>query len=265
VDAQGLVTRWLHKGVVDTSPYWELDIPPRWVVKLAGLPFSMAWVPVSALDISKLEASCQASLISDGILFQIDCGTKQRTPAHISVVNISGVSQTPRVTSASQANIASLKAAITNAYAWEDSSMAIAGSDISSDRFEFVDTTVGQEVLVCVVPWSCSHAEDMVWIVNVSGLGMWKNSPLKEAFVSAREYLAACQLPKCFTNLSLKQVPRAEPHRTGSSRSNKWGIGDIAGNEIGMELNSSEIEVSNGNNKHIGDGHTEFLGAIAEE
>jgi len=265
VDAQGLVTRWLHKGVVDTSPYWELDIPPRWVVKLAGLPFSMAWVPVSALDISKLEASCQASLISDGILFQIDCGTKQRTPAHISVVNISGVSQTPRVTSASQANIASLKAAITNAYAWEDSSMAIAGSDISSDRFEFVDTTVGQEVLVCVVPWSCSHAEDMVWIVNVSGLGMWKNSPLKEAFVSAREYLASCRLPICLTNLRWKQVHRAGPHRTGSSRSYKWGLGDIAGNEGGMELNSSEIEDSKGNTKHIGDDHMGFLGVILEE
>jgi len=251
VDAQGLVTRWLHKGVVDTSPYWELDIPPRWVVKLAGLPFSMAWVPVSALDISKLEASCQASLISDGILFQIDCGTQQRTPTDTSALNISGVSQTPRVASTSQAAIASLKAVITKAYTWEDKSIASAGSDI------------GRGVLACVVPRSCAHAEDM-WIVNISGLGMWDN-PLKKIYVSAREYLASCWLPKCFTNNVSKQVHRAGSHRTGSSRSIKRGLDVIAGNEGDVELDSSEIEDSNGNTNHIGDGNEGLLGIIAEE
>mmetsp|Transcript_42134 Transcript_42134/g.78040 ORF Transcript_42134/g.78040 Transcript_42134/m.78040 type:complete len:287 (+) Transcript_42134:1-861(+) len=271
VDAQGLVTRWLHRGGADASPFWGLNIPPRRIIKLIGLPFSTAWIPVTGHDVNKLEASCQASLVSDGILFCIDCDTKPRASARTSVLDITGDSQAPRVSSTSQTTIASLKAAITNACAWEDSSMSSAGSDISSDWSESKElnnfgraATVERGVQMCVVPRCRIHAEDM-WIVNVSGLGMWKNSPLKEAFVSAREYLAACQLPKCFTNLSLKQVPRAEPHRTGSSRSNKWGIGDIAGNEIGMELNSSEIEVSNGNNKHIGDGHTEFLGAIAEE
>jgi len=277
VDAQGLVTRWLHKGVVDTSPYWELDIPPRWVVKLAGLPFSMAWVPVSALDISKLEASCQASLISNGILFHIDCGTQQRTPAHASVLDISGISQTLKVVSTSQANIASLKAAITNACVWEDSGMPSTASDTSSDRTESMAANslhaamIGRGVQVCTVPRSCNYAEDM-WIVNVSGSGMWDQSPLQEAYFSVRGYLASFRSPKCPTKFRSRQIRSAGSHGTGSlggsrgTRSGKWRLSDTANNERATELNGLGVfEGSNENDRHTEEGPVGILESIAEE
>jgi len=273
VDAQGLVTRWLHRDGVDASPFGELKIPPRWVIKLVGLPFTTAWIPVTALDVNKLEASCQASLISDGIFFHIYCGTMQRTPVHTSVVDITGVSQAPRVASASQATIAFLKASITNAYIWEDSSMASARSDMSSDSSESIDraATVVQGVQMCVVPRSRAHDEDM-WIMNVSGSGMWDKSPLQEAFISARECLALSWSPKCPTLFRSSQVYPAGSHRTGSSstshgkRSGKWELGDAVNNEGGAELDGLEISKDNdGNDRHTGEGPVRVLEVIAEE
>jgi len=273
VDAQGLVTRWLHRDGVDVSPFGELNIPPRWVIKLVGLPFSTAWTPVTALDVNKLEASCQASLISDGILFHIYCGTMQRTPAHTSVVDITGVSQTPRVASTSQATIAFLKASITNAYIWEDSSMASSGSDMSSDSSESINraATVVQGVQMCVVPRSRAHAEDM-WVMNVSGSGMWKKSPLQEAFISARECLASSWSPKCPTFFRSSPVYPAGSHRTGSSstsrgkRSGKWRLGDAINKEVGAELDGLEISTGkDGDLRYTEEGPVVILGVIAGE
>jgi len=275
VNAQGLVTRWLHRGGVDTSPSLELDIPPRWVAKQTGLPLFTAWIPVSAFDISKLEASCQASLISDSILFHFDCGTQQGTSAHTSVLDISGISQTPRVASASQADIASLKAAVTNACVWKDSSMSSAASDTSSNRSESMDifdraATVVRGVQMCAVPKSRAHVEDM-WIVNLSGSGMWKYHPLEDLCVSAREFLASCWLPKVPTNIFSKQDHPAGWHRTGSSggsrgtRSGEGGIGNIADNEEDAEMNSSGIEDSSGDEKLTEDRPMGSLRAIYEE
>jgi len=123
---------------------------------------------------------------------------------------------------------------------------------------------------VCVVPRSCAHAEDM-WIVNVRGLGLWNNSPLKEAYVSAREYLASCWLPKCSKDVRFMESHPAGSHRRGSSggsrgtRSNNRGLHDTADNDGDVELKSSEIEHSHENSKHIGDGNMALLGVIAEE
>jgi len=275
VDGHGLVTRWLHRDGVDTSPFGELSIPRRWDVKLAGLPFSTAWIPVSTLDINKLEASCQASLISEGILSHIDLGTQQRAPAHASVLDISGISQASRVASTSQASIASLKAAMTNACVWEDSSMSSTASDTSDGSISYGlnpfgrAAMIGRGVQVCVVPRSCNHAEGM-WIVNVSGSGMWNYYPLEEACVFARECLA-WWLPKCSTPVNSKQVlqDRIETGSLGRSRgtrSGKGGLGDIVFNEEDAEMTSSRIEVNSGNEEHTGDGGLlGDLGAISEE
>mmetsp|Transcript_42142 Transcript_42142/g.78064 ORF Transcript_42142/g.78064 Transcript_42142/m.78064 type:complete len:297 (+) Transcript_42142:1-891(+) len=276
VDAQGLVTRWLHRGGADASPFWGLNIPPRRIIKLIGLPFSTAWIPVTGHDVNKLEASCQASLVSDGILFCIDCDTKPRASARTSVLDITGDSQAPRVSSTSQTTIASLKAAITNACAWEDSSMSSAGSDISSDWSESKElnnfgraATVERGVQMCVVPRSRAHAEDM-WVMNVSGSGMWNYYPLEEACVFARECLA-WWLPKCSTPVNSKQVlqDRIETGSLGRSRgtrSGKGGLGDIVFNEEDAEMTSSRIEVNSGNEEHTGDGGLlGDLGAISEE
>jgi len=278
VDAQGLVTRWLHRGGADASPFWGLNIPPRRIIKLIGLPFSTAWIPVTGHDVNKLEASCQASLVSDGILFCIDCDTKPRASARTSVLDITGDSQAPRVSSTSQTTIASLKAAITNACAWEDSSMSSAGSDISSDWSESKElnnfgraATVERGVQMCVVPRCRIHAEDM-WIVNVSGSGMWDQSPLQEAYFSVRGYLASFRSPKCPTKFRSRQIRSAGSHGTGSlggsrgTRSGKWRLSDTANNERATELNGLGVfEGSNENDRHTEEGPVGILESIAEE